>query len=195
MDIKQVDFIAGAVSFEQFPQTSLPEIAFIGRSNVGKSSLINSLIRRKNFARTSSTPGKTQQINFFTVNNIFSFADLPGFGYASVGKEQRELFKKINQDYLQKRENLKFVCTLADARHEPMELDLALFEWLESINRKFIILMTKSDKLSKTQIESRKNEFIHLVQNCSNFTEVLPYSSITNLGREELWGVIKKHSK
>ena len=192
MKIYNAEFIAGATKPEHFPKTGKPEIAFSGRSNVGKSSLINSIVHRKNLAKISGTPGKTKQINFFTVEEKWIFADLPGFGYASVSKAEREVWLELNMDYLNSRKNLKLICSLVDGRHEPMEKDLAYFEWLENNNKKFIVIMTKCDKLSNKMIETRKQEFEYIVQNCINCMEVLPYSSITNLGRNELFAVINK---
>jgi GTP-binding protein len=193
--IYNAEFILGSTKPEHFPKTTMPEIAFSGRSNVGKSSLINSIVHRKNLAKISGTPGKTKQINFFFVENMWVFADLPGFGYASVSKSERELWLKLNMDYLNNRENLKLICSLVDGRHEPMEKDLAYFEWLENNNKKFIIVMTKCDKLSKKMIETRKSEFEFFVQNCTNCVEVLPYSSITDLGRNSLFAIIDKFIK
>lgn len=186
------DFVSGATTPEQFPELKYPEIAFIGRSNVGKSSLINSIVLRKNLARISSTPGKTQQINFFIVHSKWSFADLPGFGYASTGKDNRVKWEKLNNKYLETRINLVLTCMLIDSRHEPMEKDLGLIETLEILKRNYIIILTKTDKISKKNIEERKEQFNELVQKCSHCLEVLPYSTINNTGRNDLIGIIKR---
>lgn len=186
------DFIKGAASVRDFPESTLPEIAFAGRSNVGKSSLINSQVFRKNLAHTSSTPGKTQQINFYKVDDRWMFADMPGFGYAAIGKKHRETWAKLNFEYLEKRENLRLTLTLIDSRHDPMEQDMALMEWLENHAKPYIIVLTKCDKISKKMIEERKAQLEHLISMCSYGLEVLPYSSVSGIGRSQLTGIIKK---
>ncbi len=187
------DFIKSASKPDQFPKLTLPEVAFSGRSNVGKSSLINSIILQKNLALVSSTPGKTKLINFFNVENKWSFADLPGFGYASVGKSYREEWRKLNFNYLENRENLRLVAALVDSRHEPTDTDLGLIEWYEINNKKFLIVLTKSDKIGPTLLEERKQQFEMLISQCKNAVEVLPYSSKTNSGRDELLAIIRKN--
>ena len=187
------EFIKGATKPEQFPKTAMPEIAFSGRSNVGKSSVLNSLVNRKNLARISSTPGKTREINFYIINKKYIIADLPGFGYASVSKTEREQWLKLNLEYLEKRENLRLICLLVDGRHEPMETDIKLMEFLENSGRRFLVILTKCDKISQTLIEERKKQFEFLLQNCSHCLEVLPYSSKSGLGREILFGIISKN--
>ena len=186
------EFSIGVIEAGAFPAVNLPEVAFAGRSNVGKSSLLNSIVNRKNLAFTSSTPGKTQQINFFLVENKWSFADLPGFGYAAIGKKERLKWKELNLAYLENRINLKLVCCLVDSRHDPMDNDLALIETLENIDRKYIIILTKCDKLSQKNIDERKKQIEHLVQNCRYIVEVLPYSSRSGLGRTELLAILKR---
>ncbi len=195
MKILKAEFIKGAEKPEQFPISRLPEVAFVGRSNVGKSSLINSIVQRKNLARISSTPGKTQQINFFTVDSKWSFADMPGFGYASVSKTDRKNWESLNIKYLESRENLLLVCMLIDSRHEPMQRDLGLIEMLELYNRNYIIILTKSDKISKDIINKRTGQFAELVSRCKHCLEILPNSSVSGTGREDLLGIIKKVMK
>lgn len=188
------EFIKSASKYEQFPKLNLPEIAFSGRSNVGKSSLINSIVLRRNLALVSSTPGKTKLINFFNVENKWSFADLPGFGFASVSKDQREVWKKLNFEYLEKRENLKLICALVDSRHDPTDTDLALIEWYENNNKKFLIIMTKIDKIGTKLLDERKVQLEGLISQCKNAIEVLQFSSKTYSGREELLAIIKKNT-
>ncbi|MFM8839653.1 MAG: ribosome biogenesis GTP-binding protein YihA/YsxC [bacterium] len=190
----QADFFTGASAPIHFPKSTLPEIAFIGRSNVGKSSLINSIVRRKQLALTSSTPGKTQQINFFLVEQAWLLVDLPGFGYASVGKSKRQEFSELNYSYLEHREQLRMVCMLLDSRHDPSQIDMGLIEWLELHAIKYTIILTKCDKIKPTMVEERKEQIKGLVQYCSHCIDVLPYSSETGLGREQLWGIIKRES-
>ena len=190
----EAEFIIGTTSPMQFPRTDLPEIAFSGRSNVGKSSLLNSIIGRKNLARISSSPGKTRQINFYLVDNNMIFSDLPGFGYAAVSKTEREKWKELNLEYLRTRENLRIVCCLVDSRHEVMEQDLALIEFLENIGRKYIIILTKCDKISTKAIQEIKEQLEHLTKYCGNCLEVLPYSIIDGTGIRELSAIIQRIS-
>ncbi len=191
----KAEFIASAENIEQFPTISLPEFAFSGRSNVGKSSLLNSLVLRKELAHTSAKPGKTQQINFYLVENKYIFADLPGFGYATVSKEQRKLWAKLNTIYLSQRGNLVLVVLLADSRLEPQKLDLAQIELLENIARKYVVILTKSDKIAKDSLNKRIKQFEFLLQYCTNLVEILPYSSVTKQGREQLLAIIRKYSE
>ena len=192
MIISKAEFLQGAVDFQNFPIFNLPEIGFIGRSNVGKSSLINSIMMRKNLARTSSTPGKTREINFYLVEKKWILVDMPGLGYATSGKTDRKRWATLNYTFLEKRESLNLVCVLIDSRHNPMDTDIALIEFLENIGRKFIIILTKCDKISKNNIEERKAQIEGLVSLCQYCLEVLPYSSTSGLGRVELIGIIKK---
>lgn len=192
--IHKAEFIMGTDKPFSFPELSVPEIAFVGRSNVGKSSLINSLVHRKNLARTSSTPGKTSEINFFNVEDIWTLVDMPGFGFTKKGVKKREEWFKLNFSYLDKRENLKLVCVLIDSRHDPMEMDLSLIEYFENTKRDYLIVLTKSDKLKEKQVEERKNQLEHLISNCSYAVEVLPYSSVSDIGRKELMAIIKKYA-
>lgn len=186
------EYLAGAEKLELMPNTQYPEIAFSGRSNVGKSSLLNSIVRRKNLAYTSSTPGKTQMINFFLIERKWMFADLPGFGYAAISKKKREEWMKLNFSYFAGREQLRLVCCLVDSRHDPQKHDLALIEWLENSQVKYLIILTKCDKISKAKIKERKEQMEYLTQNCNFMLEVLPYSSVTGLGRDQLLAIIKK---
>ncbi|HRP01419.1 MAG TPA: ribosome biogenesis GTP-binding protein YihA/YsxC [Candidatus Kapabacteria bacterium] len=187
------EFVKSAAKYEQFPNLNLPEVAFSGRSNVGKSSLINSIILRRNLALVSSTPGKTKLINFFSVENKWTCADLPGFGFASVSKEQREVWRKLNFEYLEKRQNLKLICALVDSRHDPTDTDLALIEWYEHNDKKFLIILTKVDKINKKLLEERTKQLKTLVSECKNAVDVIAYSAKTNQGRDELLAIIKKN--
>lgn len=194
MKIYNADFLRGAAKPENFPDTKLPEIAFAGRSNVGKSSLLNSIVHRKNLAHTSSTPGKTQQINFFVIEDIWIFADMPGLGYAAKGKQFRDEWKKLNFHYLETRNQLNLVCMLVDSRHDPMDTDLGLIEMLENFRKNYLIVLTKCDKIKPKDIEERKKQLEMLVSQCKFAAEVLPYSSVSGMGRQELLAVIKKYT-
>ncbi len=186
-------FILGAARKEQFPPTTSPEVAFCGRSNVGKSTLLNSIVLNKTVAKTSSTPGKTQQINFFNIEDKWIFADLPGFGYAAIGKKYREMWSELNWQYLEGRENLKLICVLIDSRHDPMQSDIDLIERLELLGKKYLIILTKCDKINKVAVKERKNQLDNLISLCKFAVEVLPYSSQTVAGRDELLAIFKKN--
>lgn len=186
-------FIHSSSKIGDYPDSKLPEFAFSGRSNVGKSSFINSVVLRKNLAKISSNPGKTKSINFFNVQDKYILADLPGFGYAKVSKTEREQWKELIYNYFQSREQLKFVTVLLDARHEPMPIDLSLIEWLENKQKKFLVAMTKCDKISKSQIEERLETWNYLLKNCHYLIEVLPTSATSGLGREQFIAIIKRH--
>lgn len=191
----QAEFKIGAVSKEQFQNDGLPEIAFAGRSNVGKSSLINSIVFRKNLARTSGTPGKTQEINFYLVDESWYLVDTPGFGYAAKGKKYRDQWEAFNLEYMSQSEDLQFVCVLIDSRHDPMERDLALVEVLENTGIDYLIILTKTDKLSKKAIKARETQIRDVVAACNHVIDVLPYSSVNREGRDQLIGIINRRLK
>ena len=186
MKIFSAEFITGAVSCKQYPDSVCPELAFVGRSNVGKSSLINSLLNRKKLVKTSQTPGKTQQINFFKINNNFIFADLPGYGFAKVPQIVRKHWKKMIEDYLLKRETLLAVIFIIDMRRNPSPLDLDLKTWLETHDIEYILIATKMDKLSQSEASKQVKKL-----NVAYFNEgedkLLVYSSKSGRGRKELW--------
>ncbi len=192
MEFTSAEFIIGAADVKQFPSGSMPEIAFIGRSNVGKSSLLNMLVRRKKLAFVSATPGKTTEINFFVVNGKFILADLPGFGFAKASREQRLVWEKQRNTYLFKREQLKLICILVDSRHDPNEDELSLIENLENHQRRYLIVLTKGDKISKKQMEERANQLRELVAQCQFCVDVLPTSAEKHEGRDELVGIVNR---
>ncbi len=192
MKVYDAKFIMGAAAPEHFPDDSLPEVAFAGRSNVGKSSLINSIVMRKNLARTSSTPGKTREVNFFNVEDNWMLVDMPGFGYAAVGKHHRIKWAKLNYAYLEQRKNLKLVAALIDSRHDPMDNDMALIEWLENHRLNYIIILTKCDKNSNKSNAERLEQVKHLVSQCAFCMDVLLYSVVNGTGRKELQAIIKR---
>jgi len=191
MKIVSADFIISAVSDEQYPSGDLPEIAFVGRSNVGKSSLINSLLNRKKLVKTSSTPGKTQMINFFDVNHEFVCADLPGYGFAKVPRAVQKKWQNLVEHYLMNRENLKTVIFIVDIRRKPTDLDRHMQEWLEQYELDFILVATKADKLSQAE-QSKQLKQIRQVFLKDAKQEMVAYSSKNQRGRKELWKLLQK---
>ncbi len=190
-------YICSAVKKDQYPEERLPEIAFLGRSNVGKSSLINSLTRVRQLARVSSQPGKTQTINFYEVGiklageegrQNFHLVDLPGYGYAKTGKERRKIWAKFIEEYLLTSDKLLFACQLLDIRHEPMASDLEMLQWLTGHNIPVLIIATKSDKLSRSA-QQKQTAAIRKALGIPELS-VLPYSSQKNEGRSDLLDVI-----
>lgn len=187
MEVNNVSLEAVGVKLEQFPATGLPEIAFVGRSNVGKSSLINSMINRKALARTSQNPGKTRTINFYNVESLLYFVDLPGYGYAKISRSESEKWGKMIEGYLKKREQLKAVVLLVDIRHTPSVLDIQMFEWLSYYGKRIIIAATKADKLNRSQLQKS----VKAIRDELGASEVIPYSSESKLGKQELWEIIE----
>ncbi|MCT7728186.1 MAG: ribosome biogenesis GTP-binding protein YihA/YsxC, partial [Lactobacillus iners] len=158
MKVNNSKFVISAVSDKQYPQDDLPEIALSGRSNVGKSSLINAVLNRRNLARTSQQPGKTQTLNFYLVNTDLYFVDVPGYGYAKVSKEQRQKFGEMIQDYLETRADLKGLVLLVDARHDPTVDDINMFNYALCLNIPILVVATKIDKLKKSAIGQLKSK-------------------------------------
>jgi GTP-binding protein len=187
MKITSAEFVKSAFERRHWTTDGRPEISFLGRSNVGKSSLLNSLLQRKALARTSNTPGRTQSINYFLVNDQFYFVDLPGYGYAKVSKTMRADWGKMAEEYLRDREELVLSIQLVDSRHTPTELDRNLNEWLLFNDKPHLVVATKSDKLSANQLSKQLNEIKqHLPE-----SKILTYSSSTGKGRDALWHEIE----
>ncbi len=191
MKIISTEFITGAVSARQYPKGALPEFAFVGRSNVGKSSLIKSLLNRKKLVRVSSSPGKTREINFFNINDAVMFADLPGYGFARVPPVLQRQWKKMIEEYLTQREPLVAIVFIVDVRRKPTELDLTLKEWLEKLDRDYILAITKVDKLSASE-RSKQVKIVKAAFMGKNALDFTVYSSKNHTGRKELWGQIQK---
>lgn len=187
MKVISAKFIAAARLPDSFPKDKRPEVAFIGRSNVGKSSLINSLLGMKGLARTSSTPGRTQSINFFLINDEFYFVDLPGYGYAKTSKENRRAWGKLIEKYLAERERLVLSILIVDARHEPSPLDLQMKSWLQYYGIPHLVVSTKVDKLSSN--ERRKSRC--RAEQALDTERVIPYSSLTREGANHVWDEIR----
>jgi GTP-binding protein len=183
MKITSAEFVKSAFNESHWTSDGLREISFLGRSNVGKSSLLNSLLQRKGLARTSNTPGRTQSINFFLVNEKFYFVDLPGYGYAKVSKTMRADWGKMAEEYLAKRRELVLSIQLIDSRHAPTELDLKLNEWLIFNQKKHIVVATKADKLSSNKL----NKSFQEMEKTLPESKIILYSAETGKGRDELW--------
>jgi GTP-binding protein len=170
------------------PQTTLPEVAFAGRSNVGKSSLLNKLVRRKAFARVSNTPGRTREINFFEVNGQFVLADLPGYGYARISKERRAEWRPLIESYLRRSVNLRGVVQLLDVRRDPSGEDLQMLEFLAEVGAPTIVAITKVDKMSRAAIAKRIGDITAALG--LDDDQVIPFSAVTGMGRDELAAAI-----
>ena len=183
MKITSAEFTKSAFNESHWTTDGLPEIAFLGRSNVGKSSLLNSLLQKKGLARTSNTPGRTQSINFFLVNEKFYFVDLPGYGYAKVSKAMRADWGKMAEEYLGSRQELALSIHLVDSRHKPTELDRQLHEWLIYHQQNHIVVATKADKLSNNKLKKSLQE---IEENLPE-SRIITYSSLTGKGKDALW--------
>ena len=196
MIIKSAEFIISNTDFLKCPQDRKPEYAFIGRSNVGKSSLINMLTNRKGLAMTSSTPGKTLLINHFLINNEWYLVDLPGYGYARRGKEGREKLRTLIEDYILGREAMTNLFVLVDSRHEPQQIDLEFMEWLGESGVPFGIVFTKADKLGSGRLQMNINVYKDkLIETWEELPPIFVTSSEKGAGREELLDYIEKINK
>jgi len=182
----KVEFIVSSAKPAMFPSDRLPEVAFLGRSNVGKSSLINALTGQKGLAFTSSTPGRTQTINFYRIGDAFYFVDLPGYGYARVPPRQLLEWKKLIEQYLEKRDTLKLSCVILDTRRGWMDKDLELKRWLEYHDRQYLVVATKTDKLN----QSDQERGLRAIR--QEGVEPLPFSAATGRGVREIWQAITK---
>lgn len=185
MRIKQAEFMSSAVTSKQYPEGNTFEVAFVGRSNVGKSSLINTLTNRRKLVKVSGVPGKTRLINFFLINNKYHFVDLPGYGYAKVSKTEKQKWGKIMEEYLVNRKNLKKIILLVDSRHKPTEDDVLMYEWVKHFNIEPIIVATKIDKLKRNEI-SKNLKVIRETLNLPQEQTIFQFSSLKKLGVDEV---------
>jgi len=190
MIIKSVNLETVCGITSKLPVNTLPEIAFAGKSNVGKSSLINALVNRKSYARTSSEPGKTQTINFYNVNEALYYVDLPGYGYAKVSMESREKWGKMIERYLHQSKQLKLVFLLVDIRHEPSANDIQMYEWICYQGFRPVIIATKADKLGRNQI-AKQCTIIKKTLGMKKEDILIPFSAVSKQGREEIWTLIE----
>ncbi len=188
-----VDFLKSSAKLSQCPPPEQPEYAFIGRSNVGKSSLINMLAHQKNLAKTSGRPGKTQLINHFSVDERWYLVDLPGYGYAKVSKGAKQRFQKLIEDYIRKRENLVCLFVLLDSRHEPQKIDLAFMEWLGENQIPFAMVFTKTDKLRRGQLSRNLKHYQKtMLEQWENLPPHFPSSAENGAGRTEILSYIQQ---
>jgi GTP-binding protein len=194
MKITSAEFVKSAFDESHWPRDRRLEVAFLGRSNVGKSSLINSLLKVKGLARTSSTPGRTQALNFFLINGSFYFVDLPGYGFARVPKKVREEWGELVTRYLAKRDSLVLSIHIVDSRHEPTSLDLQLREWLLFHRKPFLTVATKSDKLSQNELQRSLALTRRVLDGVEGDAggQVIAYSAVTGRGREGVWHAIEE---
>ncbi len=196
MDIKDAQFVISNTNVKKCPEGNMPEYAFIGRSNVGKSSLINMLTNRKGLAMTSSMPGKTLLINHFIINNEWYLVDLPGYGYAQRGKKGREEIRKIIDSYIMTRGQMTALFVLIDSRHEPQKIDLDFMEWLGENGIPFCIVFTKLDKQSRTKWKENKEKYLgKLAEQWEEFPPIFETSSEDRIGRDEILGWIENVNK
>ncbi|MFN8576434.1 MAG: ribosome biogenesis GTP-binding protein YihA/YsxC [Candidatus Sericytochromatia bacterium] len=189
MKINSSEFVTSAVNKKGYPQNKLSEIAIVGRSNVGKSSLINYILNRKKLAKVSATPGKTRQINYFIINKSFYLVDLPGYGYAKVSFEEQEKWQKFIEEYLIENKNLKLLLQLIDIRHELKDSDKMMIDFLNNNNIPHVIVLTKSDKLNSSELSKQKSYFLNLLKD----NEIIISSSEKGSGKEQILSTIANY--
>lgn len=187
-----INLIISAVKKAQYPDTGLIEVALSGRSNVGKSTFINSMIERKNMARTSQQPGKTQTLNFYNIDEQLIFVDVPGYGYAKVSKVQREKFGKMIEEYITQRENLKLVIQLVDLRHQPTEDDVLMYNYLKHFDIPTLVICTKEDKIAKGKVQKHIKRIKDKLE-LESGDNIISYSSIKNSKQQEIWNFIETY--
>ena len=196
LKITIAEFLQGVADLHQLPKNELKEVLFIGRSNVGKSSLLNKMCNRKSLARSSSTPGKTREINYYIINNEFYFVDLPGYGYAKVPEQMRAGWKRLIEDFLKRGRPIALGMQLIDSRHEPTPLDLMMMDWLEYYEIPYLLILTKSDKLPVSklsrQLEAYRTRFSPQLTEGS-CRGIVPFSIVTSDGKSELLRLIDAH--
>jgi GTP-binding protein len=190
MQIKSASYEVTAVKPEQYPVHSLAEVALVGRSNVGKSSLINTLLNRNDLARVAKTPGKTRTINFYQVNRELYFVDLPGYGYAKVSKTEKTAWTQMIETYLQTRDQLRMIVMLVDIRHAPSREDQVMYDWLAGREQPQVIVATKLDKIPGSQVNLRLRE-IRATLGMDEAETLIPFSAVSKLGRNEVWAKIE----
>ncbi|MBN9653861.1 YihA family ribosome biogenesis GTP-binding protein [Halobacillus litoralis] len=192
MKVNTADIVISAASKKQYPKAPIPEIALAGRSNVGKSSFINRMIQRKNLARTSSKPGKTQTLNFYIINDKFHFVDVPGYGYAKVSKKERAKWGEMMEEYFAEREQLKATALIIDIRHKPTEDDQLMYNYLKHFEHPVMVIATKLDKIKKGQ-RQKQLKMIYDVLEMEEEDALIPFSSETGEGKDVAWKTMLSH--
>ncbi|MDU2321646.1 MAG: ribosome biogenesis GTP-binding protein YihA/YsxC, partial [Staphylococcus lugdunensis] len=187
-----IELLISAVKEEQYPDTNLSEIALSGRSNVGKSTFINSMIGRKNMARTSQQPGKTQTLNFYNIDQQLIFVDVPGYGYAKVSKSQREKFGKMIEEYITTRENLRLVIQLVDLRHNPTQDDILMYNYLKHFDIPTLVICTKEDKIPKGKVQKHLKNIKEKLD-LEDEDNIISYSSIKNSRQQQIWNLLEPY--
>ncbi|ARB77603.1 MULTISPECIES: ribosome biogenesis GTP-binding protein YihA/YsxC [Staphylococcus] len=187
-----IELLISAVKEEQYPDTNLSEIALSGRSNVGKSTFINSMIGRKNMARTSQQPGKTQTLNFYNIDQQLIFVDVPGYGYAKVSKSQREKFGKMIEEYITTRENLRLVIQLVDLRHDPTQDDILMYNYLKHFDIPTLVICTKEDKIPKGKVQKHLKNIKEKLD-LEDEDNIISYSSIKNSRQQQIWNLLEPY--
>ncbi len=193
MKISTVDFVVGVANLQQLPKTNLPEIIFIGRSNVGKSSLLNKLCNRKNIARVSSTPGKTRELNYYLINKELYFVDLPGYGYAKVAEHVKAGWTQLIEEFFHTRKQIALAIQIVDARLGPTELDNTMMGWLDFYKVPFLLILTKADKLPKNKLINQMNLIGGELSKYKHLAGIQPFSAVTGDGRIDLMKMIERH--
>ena len=190
MIVKNPRFEISAVSKKQYPKGNLPEIVLVGKSNVGKSSFVNTMINRKNLARTSNTPGKTRQINFYNIDDKFYFVDLPGYGFSKMSKKEKVISGRYIEEYLEQGKNVRLIVLLLDIRHKPTEDDMLMYDYILRSNLPFIVVTNKADKIAITKVADevkRIKEFLGI-----SYSTILPFSAERKIYTEDIWKEIEK---
>lgn len=193
MIVRNPKFEISAVGPKQYPKENLPEIVLVGKSNVGKSSFINTMLNRKSLARTSNTPGKTRQINFYNIDDLFYFVDLPGYGYSKMSKQEKIISGNYIEEYLQKRENIALVVHLLDIRHEPTQDDLLMYDYILRSNLPFMVVTNKADKIAVTKVETEVEKIKQFLG--ISYSTILPFSAERKIYTEKVWQEIEKYIK
>lgn len=191
MQVKNPKFEISAVSPKQYPINGLPEIVLVGKSNVGKSSFINTMINRKSLARTSSEPGKTRQLNFYNIDNSFYFVDLPGYGYSKMSKVEQEKVGSFIEEYLVSRKTISLIIFLVDIRHNPTENDILMYDYIVRTNLPFLVLCNKADKIAPTKVDSYVNNIKSTFG--ISYSPIYPFSSEKKIYMEDVWKKIEEY--
>ena len=189
MIVKNLQFEISAVRPAQYPKNDLPQIVLVGKSNVGKSSFINTMLNRKSLARTSNTPGKTRQINFYNIDNNFYFVDLPGYGYSKLSKEEQVNMGRFIEDYLQKCQNIALIVLLLDIRHKPTADDAHMFEYIKRTNLPFMLIANKADKIAVTKVDMELEKIKETLG--LSFSTLLPFSAERKIYSDDVWNEIE----